>query len=78
MPIKVLGPDSMLLSVRKLWEMFSIKQKFNRMAAFSCSEHFETRPISSFKNAKLDILFHVSVKLHRSLVCVSLVTFMLY
>ena len=32
--MKVLGTDSIILGIRKLWRMFPIKQKFHTMAAF--------------------------------------------
>ena len=53
MPIKVLWANSMLVSVRKLWGIFPIKQKFDTMAAFLYSKNFETRIISSSKFATI-------------------------
>ena len=40
-PIKVFLADSMLLSIRKSWEIFQIKQKFNTIAAFVDSKNYQ-------------------------------------
>ena len=49
MPIKVLRANSMLVSVKKSWGIFPIKQKFDTMAAFLYSKNSETKLVSSSK-----------------------------
>ena len=49
MPIKVLGANSMLVSIKKSWGIFLIKQKFDTIAAFLFSKNYETRIVSSSK-----------------------------
>ena len=48
MPIKVLWANSMLVSVKKSWEIFPIKQKFNTMTAFVDNEKCQNQ-ISFFQ-----------------------------
>jgi hypothetical protein len=38
--MKVLGTDSIILGIRKLWQMFPIKQKFHTTAAFLDNPNF--------------------------------------
>ena len=49
MPIKVLRANSMLVSIKKSWGIFPIKQKFDTMAAFLYSKNSESRLVSSSK-----------------------------